>query len=91
VIKVATTGEIIAKLSMAEQRLEQALTKASSAAEDANAARSLVAGTLEGSSAGPLISRIDKVRELLHEAGNATGPARSGLRDTITRVQALGN
>ena len=86
-----SAAEIIAKLQAAGRKLEEAKAKAAAAAQDANEARTLVAGALEGSAAGPLVGMIDKVRESLSQASGTAGPATQQVQETITKVQALGN
>jgi hypothetical protein len=85
-----STAEIIARLTAATQKLDQAKAKAAAAANDAAEAKTLVAGALQGSSAGALLSHIDKVIQLLHESASAAGPARQRMEETISKAQALG-
>jgi hypothetical protein len=82
---------MIAKLMAASQKLDEARSKAAAAAQDASEARSLVGGALEGAAAGQLISMIDNVRESLSQAGQAAAPATQQVKQTIAKVQALGN
>lgn len=84
-------GELVARLQAAARKLEEARSKASAAAQDATEARTLVAGALEGVSAGQLVAVIDKVRESLSQAAGTVAPAQQQVRETISRVQALGN
>jgi hypothetical protein len=86
-----SAAEIIAKLMAASQKLDEARSKAAAAAQDANEARTLVAGALEGAAAGQLVSMIDNVRENLSRAGQAAAPATEQVKQTVARVQALGN
>jgi hypothetical protein len=86
-----SAAEMIARLMAAAQKLSEAQSKAAAAAQDANEARTLVAGALEGAAAGQLISMIDNVRENLSRAGQAAAPASEQVKQTIARVQSLGN
>jgi hypothetical protein len=86
-----SAAEMIAKLIAASQKLDEARSKATAAAQDASEARTLVAGALEGAAAGQLVSMIANVQENLSRAGQAAAPAAEGVKQTIARVQALGN
>jgi hypothetical protein len=86
-----SAAEMIARLTAAAQKLNEAKAKAAAAAQDASEARTLVAGALEGTAAGQLISMIGNVHENLSRAGQAAAPATEQVQQTIARVQALGN
>jgi hypothetical protein len=85
------TEEIIQGLSAANQRLDRARTQAAAAAQEVAEAGSLVAAALRGSSAGPLLAMISKVRENLAEAAKGVQPARQAIDRTISQAKALGN
>lgn len=86
-----SAAEMIARLTAAGQKLGEAQSKAAAAAQDVNEARTLVAGALEGAAAGQLVSMIANVQENLARAGQAAAPAAEGVKQTIGRIQALGN
>jgi hypothetical protein len=86
-----SAAEMIARLTAATQKLQEAQAKAAAAAQDASEARTLVAGALEGAAAGQLVSMIDNVRENLSRAGAAAAPASEQVKQTIARIQSLGN
>jgi hypothetical protein len=50
-----------------------------------------VAAALEGAAACQLVSMIANVQENLARAGQAAAPAGEGVKQTIGRIQALGN
>lgn len=86
-----SAAEMISKLQAAAHKLDEAKSKAAAATQDANEARTLVAGALEGSAAGPLVGTIDRIRDSLHQAAGAVDPARQHVQQTIEKAQALGN
>ncbi|WFF06211.1 DUF6244 family protein [Micromonospora sp. WMMD1076] len=86
-----SAAEVIARLAAAAQKLDEAKARTAAAAQDAAEARALVAGALEGATAGPLIGVIDAYRQALAQAAQGGEPARQHVRETIAKVQALGN
>jgi hypothetical protein len=86
-----STEEIISGLMAANQRLDRARTQAAAAAQEVTEAGSLVAAQLRGSSAGPLLAMISKVRENLNEAAKGIQPAKQAIDQTISQAKALGN
>ncbi|QDY09742.1 hypothetical protein FJK98_23475 [Micromonospora sp. HM134] len=86
-----SAAEMIAKLAVAAQKLDEARAKTASAVQDAAEARALVAGALQGVAAGPLIGMIDNYRQALDQAVQAGQPARQQVEETIAKVRALGN
>ncbi|WKU07497.1 DUF6244 family protein [Micromonospora sp. HUAS LYJ1] len=86
-----SAAEMIAKLAVAAQKLDEARAKTASAAQDAAEARALVAGALQGVAAGPLIGMIDNYRQALDRAVQGGQPARQQVEETITKVRTLGN
>ena len=86
-----STDEIIHGLNAANQRLDRARTQAAAAAQEVAEAGSLVAAQLRGSSAGPLLAMIAKVRDGLNEAAKGIQPARQAIDQTVSQVRALGN
>ncbi|WP_091638834.1 DUF6244 family protein [Micromonospora pallida] len=82
---------MIAKLSAASQKLDDARAKTAAAAHDAAEARTLVSGALEGVGAGPLVGVIDAYRQALMQAAQGSEPARQHVQETIAKIHALGN
>ncbi len=88
---MSSAAEMIAKLSAASQKLEEARAKTAGAAQDVAEARALVASALEGVGAGPLVGVIDAYRQALMQAAQGSEPARQHVQETITKIHALGN
>jgi hypothetical protein len=86
-----SAADIIAGLTGADQKLDQARAQAMAAVQHAAEARTLVVGALEGVSAGQLVSLIGQVIESLRQAAQEVDPAKKGIQETIARVRALGN
>ncbi|GAB3802860.1 DUF6244 family protein [Micromonospora zhanjiangensis] len=86
-----SAAEMIARLTAATQKLNEAKAKAAAAAQDANEARTLVAGALEGAASKQLVDMVGGVVEHLSHAGQAAASTTQQVQQTIARVQALGN
>ncbi|MFJ6196423.1 DUF6244 family protein [Micromonospora sp. NPDC092111] len=86
-----SAAQMIARLTAAAQKLDEAKAKTAAATQDAAEARELVAGALEGVAAGPLIGIIDAYRQALTHAVQGGEPAKQHVQETIAKVQALGN
>lgn len=82
--------QIIAQLTAASQRLEEAQTKLREAGEAASQARTLVAGALRGSS-GQLVGQLGSLVDAVGQVSNRTPILREQVQQTITKVKALGN
>ncbi|WBB80068.1 DUF6244 family protein [Micromonospora sp. WMMD882] len=89
--RVSSAAEMIARLSQASQKLDEARAKTVAATQDVTEARTLVAAALEGADPGPLIGVIDAYGQALTQAAQNVGPVRQHLQETITRAQSLGN
>ena len=88
---MGSTAEIIAKLSSAVERLEQAQSTAAKAADEADSATGIVNDALSGSTPGQLIGVIKEAAENIRAAGRSTDRATSQINETIARVKSLGN
>ncbi|WBB79302.1 DUF6244 family protein [Micromonospora sp. WMMD882] len=86
-----SAAEIIARLSEAGQSLQQAQAQVTAAVQNAENARILVAGALDGAASDKLIATIDAAREQIGQAIGSVGPAQQGIQETIAKVRALGN
>lgn len=80
---------IIAQLTAASQRLEEAQTRLREAGEAASQARTLVAGALRGSS-GQLVGQLGSLVDAVGQVSNRTPILREQVQQTITKVKALG-
>ncbi|MET8040356.1 DUF6244 family protein [Micromonospora sp. NPDC005215] len=85
-----SAAQIIAQLAAASQKLDEAQAKLLAAREDASQARTLVAGALQGSS-GQLVGQIDGLVEVLGQVASRPAATKEQVKQTIAKVQALGN
>ncbi|MEU7584735.1 DUF6244 family protein [Micromonospora sp. NPDC049230] len=85
-----SAAQIIAQLAAASQRLDEAQAKLLAAREDASQARTLVAGALQGGS-GQLVGQIDGLVEVLGQVASRPAVTNEQVKQTIAKVQALGN
>jgi hypothetical protein len=81
---------MLARLTAAAQRLDEATARTAAAAQDVEEARSLVAGALEGVAASQLVGVLEAYRDALMRATQGGEPAKNQVRETMARVQALG-
>ncbi|MEV0329492.1 DUF6244 family protein [Micromonospora echinospora] len=88
---MSSAAEMIAMLSAASQKLDEARAKTAGAAQDVAEARTFVSRALDGVGAGPLVGMIDAYRQALVQAAQGGDPAQQHVQETIAKIHALGN
>ncbi|GGM53871.1 hypothetical protein GCM10011608_43510 [Micromonospora sonchi] len=85
-----SAAQIIAQLTAASRKLEEAQAQIAAARQNVGEARQLTAGALQGSS-GQLTSQFDSLIEVIGQVGTRPAAVKEQVHATIAKVQALGN